>query len=342
MLMGLNFNMDTTAAIPEKAAMDTITQSFLMTANAQKSPPIYELSVKDARAVLIKAQAGEVKKRPVDLEDREISCGPKGWISIRIMRPKAHPTTLPVIMYFHGGGWVLGDRNTHDRLIREIANGAQAAIVFVNFTPSPEARYPVSIEEAYAATKYIAENAEVFNLDASRIAVAGDSAGANMAAAVTLLAKERGGPRIIFQALFYPVTDADFETPSYQQFAAGYFLTREAMKWFWNQYLPDYHLRTEPTACPLRATLEQLRSLPPALIITGEYDVLRDEGEAYAHKLMEAGVEVTAVRHLGMIHDFMMLNALSETPAARSTLALANHAFQKAFSTPKKLFSIFH
>jgi acetyl esterase len=317
----------------EEAPMEAITRSFLTAVNSQKGPKIYELSVKEAREVLSKAQAGEVKKLPADIKDLEIPCGPQVRVSIRVVRPKTGHANLPVVMYFHGGGWVLGDKNTHDRLIREIANGAQAAVIFVNFTPSPEAQYPVPVEEAYAATKYIAENGKTFDLDPSRLAVAGDSVGANMAAAVTLLAKERGGPAITVQVLFYPVTDSDFDTASYRQFATNYFLTREAMKWFWDQYLPDKNSRKEPTASPLRASIEQLKDLPPALVITGECDVLRDEGEAYARKLMEAGVDVTAVRYLGIIHDFVMLNALSETAAARSAVELANSALRKAFRT---------
>lgn len=234
-------------------------------------------------------------------------------------------------MYFHGGGWVLGDKHTHDRLIREIANGANAAVVFVNYTPSPEARYPIAIEEAYAATSWVAENAPALKIDPARLAVVGDSVGGNMAAAVTLLAKERGGPKIIFQLLFYPVTDANFETPSYQQFSGGPWLTREAMRWFWNQYAPDINVRAEPTAAPLKATTGQLEGLPPALIITGENDVLRDEGEAYARRLMQAGVQVTATRYLGTIHDFVMLNAITQTPAPRAAIAQANDALRKAF-----------
>lgn len=317
--------------------MEAIAKSFLTAVNANKGPQIYELSIEEAREVLSKAQAGKVKKLPADIEDLEIPCGPKGKVSIRVVRPKANHAKLPVVMYFHGGGWVLGDKNTHDRLIREIANGAQAAVVFVNFTPSPEAQYPVPIEEAYAAAKYIAEKGKTLNLDPSRLAVAGDSVGANMATAVTLLAKRRGRPSITAQVLFYPVTDANFETPSYQQFATHYFLTREAMKWFWDHYLPDKNLRKEPTASPLHASIGQLKKLPPALIITAECDVLRDEGEVYAHKLMEAGVDVTAVRYLGIIHDFVMLNALSETAAARSAIALANSNLQKAFGTFKPM-----
>jgi acetyl esterase len=309
------------------------TQAFLDAIAAKGGPQIYELSVEDARGVLCAAQGGKVSTLPADIEDRTIPGGPKGQVAIRIVRPTGSTGTLPVVMYFHGGGWVLGDVDTHDRLIREIANGVHAAVVFVDYSRPPEARYPVAIEEAYAATKWVSENGKAINVDGSRLAVVGDSVGGNMAAVVTLLAKQRGGPQIHFQVLFYPVTDANFDTPSYQQFAQGYFLTREAMKWFWDQYAPDVAIRTQATASPLRATIDQLRGLPPALVINGECDVLRDEGEAYARKLNQAGVHVTALRYMGTIHDFVMLNAITNTPAARSAIAQANDTLHKVFTS---------
>jgi acetyl esterase len=313
--------------------LEPTTKAFVEKINKQDGTPIYELSPKEARKVLDDLQAAtEVAKLPADIADLSIPVGPGGQISIRIVRPKGNKELLPVVMYFHGGGWVLGDKDTHDRLVREIANGANAAVIFVNFTPSPEAKYPVPIEEAYAATKYIAENGKNFSLDTSRLAVAGDSVGGNMAAAVLLLAKERSGPKIDYQVLFYPVTDANFDTRSYQQFATDIWLTREAMKWFWDNYLPDEGARRQPTASPLQASIDQLRGQPPALIITDENDVLRDEGEAYAHKLIQAGVNVTAVRYLGTIHDFVMLNALVGTPAACSAIGLANENLRKVFA----------
>jgi acetyl esterase len=235
-------------------------------------------------------------------------------------------------VYLHGGGWVLGGSDTHDRLVRELANGAQVAIVFVNYTLSPEAKYPVSLEQAYAATKWVAENGQTINVNPSRLAVAGDSAGGTLAAAVTLLAKERGGPKILFQLLFYPVTDANFDTPSYMAYQDGFFLTREGMKWFWDNYTTDGTNRKEPTVSPLQASIEQLKGLPPALIINGEFDVLRDEGEAYAHKLMEAGVPVRAVRYHGTIHDFVMLNPITNTPATRGAIEQASDMLKKTFS----------
>ena len=307
-------------------------KSFLEYQNSQEGPQIYELSVKEARKVLLSVQKIDVNILPADIEDLNISGGPNGNVSIRIVRPKGIDNILPVVMYFHGGGWVLGDKNTHDRLIREIANGSNAAVVFVNYTPSPEAKYPVAIEEAYAATKYIAENGNKHNLDPSRLVAAGDSVGGNMAAVVAMMAKDRGGPDIIFQLLFYPVTDANFDTASYQEFATDHWLSIDAMKWYWDNYLPDKEKRKEPTASPLQASLNQLKDLPPAMVINGEFDILRDEGQAYAHKLIKAGVRVTAVRYLGTIHDFVMLNPITETPATRAAIKQANEMLRNVFN----------
>jgi acetyl esterase len=325
----------------ERKAMRTITelqspvlfpqdQKLLDDLAAQGGPPLYTLSPSAARQVLRDAQSGPVSKMPADIEDRDIPVGPKGSVSIRIVRPKDVKETLPPVMYFHGGGWVLGDKDTHDRLIREIANGARAAVVFVNYTPAPEGQYPLQIEEAFAATKWVAENGKAINVDSSCLAVAGDSVGGNMTAVVTILAKERGGPKISCQVMFYPVTDAAFDTSSYNQFADGYWLARDGMKWFWDNYAPDASVRDEATASPLRASIDQLRGLPPALLITDECDVLRDEGEAYARKLIEAGVTVTATRYIGITHDFVMLDALKDTPAARGAVEQAIMFMRKA------------
>ncbi|MBB3309299.1 acetyl esterase [Rhizobium sp. BK196] len=308
--------------------LEPTTQKFIDSLAGSK--PIYTFSPADARNILSGAQKGDVKKLAAQEEDKVIKAGPTGSVKLRIVRPEGAKGTLPVVMYFHGGGWVLGDADTHDRLVREIANGAKAAVVFVDYDRSPEARYPIAIEQAYAATKYVAEHAKEFHVDASRLAVAGDSVGGNMTAAVTLLAKERGGPAIDQQVLFYPVTDANFDTGSYNQFANGPWLTKEAMKWFWNAYLPDEAKRKEPTASPLQASLEQLNGLPPALVIVDENDVLRDEGEAYARKLSQAGVKVTSIRYNGTIHDFVLLNAIAETPAVRSAISVANDTLRAA------------
>jgi acetyl esterase len=228
---------------------------------------------------------------------------------------------------------VFGSKKTHDRLMRELAVGAGAAIVFPEYRLSPEAKYPTALEECYSAVQWVAECGRAHGLDAERLAVAGDSVGGNLAAAVTLLSKERGRPDVRHQLLFYPVTDAAFDTASYHQFAEGYYLRRDAMMWFWDQYTRNPGERNQITASPLRASTEQLKGLPPALVITAEADVLRDEGEAYANKLREAAVRVTAVRFQGTIHDFVMLNALATSAAARGAIALATAWLREGFST---------
>jgi acetyl esterase len=287
------------------------------------APPIYTLSVADARSVLARAQSAPVGKPSAQIEDVTFPVGPTGSVPVRIVRPAGAVGTLPVVVYLHGGGWILGDRDTHDRLVREIAVGVKAAVVFVDYARSPEARYPVAIEQAYAATRYVVDHGASLRIDPSRLAVAGDSVGGNMTAAVTLMAKQRRGPKIAFQVLFYPVTDADFDTASYAAFADGPWLTKRAMEWFWDAYLPDRGARKQPTATPLNASLDQLTGLPEALVLVDENDVLRDEGEAYARKLSNAGVRVTSTRYNGTIHDFVMLNALADTPAARGAIAQA-------------------
>jgi acetyl esterase/lipase len=291
---------------------------------AAKNPPIYTLSFADARKALDTAQAGPVPVLPADVSHRTLPVGPTGKVTIRIVRPAGVKGNLPAVMYFHGGGWVLGDEGTHDRLVRQIANGAKAAVIFVDYTPSPEARYPIAIEQAYAATQWVAQHGGEIGVDGSRIAVAGDSVGGNMTAAVTLMDKERHGPKLSGQVLFYPVTDANFNDASYREFADGPWLTRKAMQWFWNAYAPDQKDRDQILASPLRASLNQLKGLPKALVITDEADVLRDEGEAYAAKLRAAGNDVTAVRYEGIMHDFVMLNALADTNAAKAAVSQAN------------------
>ena len=315
------------------ANVEQKTRAFLENLQKQGGPPIYTLSPKEARKVLSNLQASvPVEKLPAAIENRTIP-GPKGSISITIVRPQGSNDTLPVVMYLHGGGWVLGDFDTHERLVRELANKVNAAIVFVNYTPAPEAQYPVQIEQAYAATKWVAENGKSINVDPSRLAIAGDSVGANMATIVTMLAKERGGPKIAFQALFYPPTDlTKSDTESYIENQEGYWLARKSMPYFVDNYAPDNASRKEPTASPLLASTDQLKGLPPALVITEEFDVLRDEGEAYAHKLMQAGVPVTATRYLGPIHDFVMLNPISDTPDVRGAIDQASEMLKKALS----------
>lgn len=241
-----------------------------------------------------------------------------------IVRPAGVKGTLPVFMYFHGGGWVLGDFPTHERLVRDLVEGSGAVAVFVNYTSSPEAHYPTAINQAYAATKWVAEHGKEIKVDGKRLAVAGNSVGGNMAAVVSLMAKDKGTPAIKYQVLLWPVTDANFNTGSYEQFAEGHFLTRNMMKWFWDNYTTDPKQRAEIYASPLRASLDQLKGLPPALVQTASADVLRDEGEAYARKLDQAGVPVTAIRYNGMIHDYGLLNVVSQVPAVRSAMLQAS------------------
>jgi acetyl esterase len=301
----------TAAVVLEPAA-----QEF---ADATSTPPfIYELSPDDAREVLEGVQRAPIDKPDVDIEDLTITGGPHGQIAVRLIKPAGTTGTLPVVLYVHGAGWVLGSPQTHDLLVRNLAVGAQAAVVFPDYRRAPEAQYPSQIEEAYATATWVVEHGREHDLDPGRMAIAGDSVGGNMTIAVTLMAKERGGPSFVAQVLYYPVTDAGMDTGSYRQFAEGYFLAAAGMAWFWDQYLPDESRRNEILASPLRASTEELAGLPPALVITGEADVLRDEGEAYATKLRAAGVPVTATRYGGIIHDFVMLHPLAGTHAARA------------------------
>ena len=258
--------------------------------------------------------------------------GPKGAVYVRIVRPRNTAKIMPVVMYFHGGGWVAGGVDTHDRLIREIAVAVEAAVVFVAYGRAPEVQFPLALEEAYAATAYVANHADCLNLDGSRLAVVGDGAGGNMAAAVTLMSKQRRGPKIVFQVLFYPTTAANFEAVSYQDWRDGPWLTKQDMEWLWHAYLPPAADRADALATPLNATLDQLRGLPDALLITAEVDVLRDEGEAYARKLSEAYVRTTCTRYIGTVHDFVMLNALADTPAARGAVGQAIAALRSALA----------
>jgi acetyl esterase len=302
-------------------------------ADATAKPPfLYELGPEGARKVLDDVQAAPIDK--LDVEDTWITVpADVGDVRVRIVKPVGATDTLPAVLYVHGGGWILGNAGTHDRLVRELAVGANAAIVFVEYDRSPEAHYPVAIEQAYATARWIVSDGLERGLDADRLAVAGDSVGGNMAAALAILAKQRGDVTFIHQSLYYPVTDAAQNTESYRTFANGPFLTAKAMAWFWDAYLPDESRRAEITASPLRAELDDLQGLPETLLIVDENDVLRDEGEAYGRRLTEAGVRVTSVRYNGIIHDFMMLNPLRETAATTGAVEQAIRVLRKAFGT---------
>ncbi|CAM3912013.1 alpha/beta hydrolase [Kibdelosporangium persicum] len=314
-------------ANPRNIALEPAAQAFV---EATAQPPyLFQLPPAEGRAAVDGVQDGPVEMPPADIET--LTDVP-GVPEVRIVRPRGATGPLPVIVYIHGAGWVFGNFHTHERLVRELAVGTGAAVVFPEYDRSPEVRYPVAIEQNYAAAKWVAEHGAEKNLDSTRIAIAGDSVGGNMTAALTLMAKQRGDVTFKQQVLFYPVTDASFDTGSYHEFAEGYFLRRDGMQWFWDQYTTDPAQRAEITASPLRASLEELAGLPPALVITGEADVLRDEGEAYAAKLRQAGVPVTAVRYQGIVHDFVMVNALRETHAAEAAINQAVAVLSKALS----------
>lgn len=298
-------------------------KAFLGVLNSGGGKPIEELSPVAARAVLTGAQESvKFDYSDISVSERKVSAS-SGSVSINIVKPVGAKGTLPVFLYIHGGGWVLGDFPTHKRLVRDLVVASGAAAVFINYTPSPEAHYPVAINQEYAVLQWVAQHGKDIGLDPDRLAVVGNSVGGNMTAALALMAKDKKGPKIRLQVLMWPVTDANFETESYNKFATGRFLTKKMMQWFWDNYTTDSRARKEIYASPLQASTEQLSGLPPALIIVAENDVLRDEGEAYARKLDQAGVKVKSVRYNGMIHDFGLLNPLAEVPGTKAAMLQA-------------------
>lgn len=298
--------------------LDSYVREFLKSLNGAGGPPLESMSAVDARRVLADAQAAvKVDTSGIDIEEKTIITD--GYtIKLHIVRPEKIKEMLPVFMYIHGGGWVLGDFPTHKRMVRDLVVLSGAAAVFVNYTPTPDAAYPRAINEIYAATKWVAEHGAEINVDGKRLAVVGNSVGGNMTAVTTLKAKKMGGPHIKFQAMMWPIVDADFETESYKLFGKDRYLTTPMMKWMYDMYIADPAKRKDIYASPLQASLEDLKGLPPALIQVAENDVLRDEAEAYGRKLDEAGVTATTIRYNGMIHDFGLLNGLAEIPAVRS------------------------
>lgn len=316
---------------PKNIALDPAAQAFV---EATANPPfLYQLDPQDGRKAVDGVQDDPIFKPEVDDEWITVQGGPTGSVQVRIVRPKGAIGPLPVVLYTHGAGWVFGDAHTHDRLVRDLALGTGAAVVFPEYDRAPEHRYPVQNEQAYAVARWVAQHGLEKDLDGSNIAIAGDSVGGNMAIALNLMGAERKEVNFKGVVLFYPVTDANFDTESYREFAEGYFLAREGMKWFWDQYTTSQEDRAQITASPLRATQEQLAFFPPTLVITAEADVLRDEGEAFAAKLRRAGVEVTQVRYAGIIHDFVMVNSMHETNAAKSAIAQAVAHLKAALSS---------
>ncbi len=294
------------------------TQAFLEALNSGGGPPMETLEPAAARKILEGAQAG-VTGPPCDVEEKTIEQDGH-TVRLHIVRPPGSTGVLPGFLFIHGGGWILGDFPTHERFVRDLVVDSGFTAIFVNYTPSPEAQYPTAIHEIYAAAKWVAAHGSEIRVDASKLGIVGNSVGGNMSAATALKAHLEGGPKFKCQVLFWPVTNADFETASYHEYADGYFLSRNMMKWFWDAYTKDPAARQEIYASPLQATLEQLKGLPPALVQVAGNDVLRDEGLAYGRKLDAAGVNVTLVRYEGMIHDYGLLNALAEVPAVKAAL----------------------
>jgi len=304
-------------------------KAFLKALNSAGGPPLETLPPLEAREVLAKAQASvAVDLSGIDETEKTITAD--GYtVPLNVVRPASVEGILPVFVFIHGGGWVLGDFPTHKRMVRDLVVLSGMAAVFVNYTRTPDARYPRAIDEIYAATRWVAEHGEEIGVDGKNLAVVGNSVGGNMTAVTALKAKAGGGPRIKLQIMMWPIVDANFETESYKQFGENRFLTTSLMKWMYDLYTTDPNERREIYASPLRATVEQLEGLPPALIQVAESDILRDEGEAYGRKLDEAGVGATTVRYNGMIHDFGLLNGLATEPATRSLFEHAAAALKK-------------
>src|SRR5713101_2941383 len=304
-------------------------REFLKALNSSGGKPMETLTPAEARKVLVDAQASVRLPLPAcDIEAKTITQdGLK--VSLTIVRPAGSKAVLPGFIFVHGGGWVLGDFPTHERFVRDLVADSGFTAIFVNYTPSPEAHYPTAINEIHAAARWVAENSATIRVDRKRLAIVGNSVGGNMTAAVALMAKDNGGPEFKCQIMLWPVTDANFETESYHEYADGYFLSRAMMMWFWDAYAPERAQRREIYASPLQATLEELKGLPPALIQVAGNDVLRDEGVAYARQLDAAGVDVTSVRYENLIHDYGLLNAIRQVPAVRDALHQAAEMLRK-------------
>jgi acetyl esterase len=303
-------------------AIDRRTRAFLEELNKDSSP-FWELPGDEPRRIVTALQ----DQTPVDLSgievgEQQITVDGR-TITLYVVRPEGVGGTLPAFMFFHGAVWIAGNFANHKRLVRDLVVGSGAVAVFPEYTPVPDARYPVQIEQAYAAAAWVSAHGDELAVDGSKLAVCGNSVGGNMAAAVTLMAYDRGAPNIVYQQLLWPALSADLDTGSYRAYGEGRFLPKAFMQYGWDHYAPDPETRQERYAAPLKATAEQLRGLPPTLIQTAENDVLRDEGEAYARLLDEAGVDVTNVRYNGAIHDFGLLNALRDNPSTDTALRQA-------------------
>jgi acetyl esterase/lipase len=308
--------------------LDPQAKAFLDQLVAMGGPPLHALPVPEARAMMaaLAGMSGPPDVRLAGVANRTIP-GPAGEIPVRVYTPEGSGP-FPVLVYFHGGGWVLGGLDTHDGACRQLAHGTRAVVMSVDYRLAPEHKYPAAAEDCYAALVWASQHGASIGGDPARLAIAGDSAGGNLTCVVALMARDQDGPRLAFQLPIYPVTDHAFDTPSYRDNATGYLLERDAMEWFWNHYLARSGDGAEPYASPLRA--KDLRGLPPALVITAEFDPLRDEGEAYAHRLREAGVATTLRRFDGMIHGFFGMSAIMDK--AKAAMAESCEALARAFA----------
>lgn len=332
LLGGIVMTQAVAAQVPNAATdtrIDPQVRAFLAELNKDSSP-FWELPQPKPQEIITGLQS----KTPVDMSgvttvEKTIAQDGR-TVKLYIMTPEQTAANPGVLLFIHGGVWIVGNFQNHQRLLRDLVVGSGQVGVFVEYTPLPAAKFPTQLEESYAALKWVAEHAGEFGADGTRIAIAGNSVGGNMTAALTLMAKDRKGPKVSYQVLLIPATDASVDTDSYHEFGTGRFLARAFMKYGWDLYAPDQKTRNNPYVSPLRATHEELKGLPPALVITAENDPLRDEGEAYAHKLMDAGIAVAATRYNGMIHDFVLLNAIRETSEVKAALSQASDGIRTA------------
>ncbi|MEV7094990.1 alpha/beta hydrolase [Amycolatopsis sp. NPDC051045] len=316
--MGPGPHDDDVTAGYARAVLDPVVERYV---RASAAPPhLQQLGPDDGRLALLEAQDDTTGDERVHAEFAIAPITARGPVGFWLFRPAGLTGPLPVVLYLHGGRWMLGEARTHGRLVRELVTLAGAAFVVPEYTRTPEARYPVALEESYALLNWIDGHAGDLHLDPARLAVAGDCAGATLATTLTMLVKHRGGPRIRAQLLYYPLTDPSCTSESHRRFATGYLLSSGQTRWYWHEYADRPGDLDEPTAAPLRATPGDLAGLPPALVITAEADVVRDEAEEYARLLRKAGVPVTATRYLGTTHDFVSLRALRDIPAARTAV----------------------
>ena len=300
--------------------LDPVVQEFLEAIHSYKGPPLQDLPLEISRSAMENMQKDSTLSYNKVSFTKAIFKEENKEVNVVIVKPRKVKKLLPILVYFHGGGWVFNSFETHKRLMRDIVLKAEVAIVFVEYSRAPEASYPVANKEGYLAILYVAKHGKQYGLDPNNIIVGGDSAGGNMATSVAMMSKQKGFPKLVGQILLYPVTDANLNTRSYEQFSKGHYLTKATMKWFWEVYAPKKETHSLATVAPLKASLGELENLPQTLLITAEYDVLRDEGEAYAKKLRMAGVPVVSTRYGGIIHDFIVLNPLRETVASKAAL----------------------